>query len=246
MQLRYAQVLAGLQAMQGYLDDNAEVLGDIPSGVPRKALDEITRNISSLADKQTEHTGNKTGELQQERRLATTLRLKCMIPLVRVARVRVPAAAQLDAVKLPRARSNSTQLVSDARAMAAQVEPYAQLLVDGGLQADFLIQLRGGADALEAVVKSKETQLSKRVGATSGISTEVQEMRAQLNVLDSLVKAKLPATDPRLAEWRRQAKRIRSAATRASKASSSTPETGTPAPSPASTVAPVQEVPKAA
>jgi hypothetical protein len=229
MQLKYAQVLAGIQAAQGFLDSNRDALGEITSGLARKAFDDVANTLSSLADKQGEHNTRSAGELKEERRLAQALRLGQMHLVVRVARLRVPAAAQLDAVRLPRSRSNSTLLVSAARSMANAVEPFKQLLVEGGLPVDFMEQLRGAANALAASVGTKADHLSKRVGATDGIESEVREARGQLNLMDALVRGRLPETSSLLTEWRRLAKRIRSAATRASKAPGGTPVAGTPA-----------------
>ena len=242
MQLRYTQVLAGMRQMQRYLDANGVILGDLNSGGGRAEFDRVTARLGTLAEKQDAHRMNASGELSNERKHARALRRKHMRPVVQVARSKVPAAAQLSAVSLPPIRSNSTDTATRARAMAAAVEPYRQLLHEGGLPADFVEQLVAAASALETAVSAKRTHQVGRVGSTANIDAEVAETRLQVSAMDALVRATVGEHEPKLDEWAKIVRDIRSALRQATKpAVVGQPGGSTPPVTPATPATPTTE-----
>ena len=118
MELRFTQVLAGGRQAQRFLDDHDGLLHEVNVGGARKEFDVGVTRLATLADEQTAHVIRAAGELESERRIARDLRRVNIRPVVRVARLKVPAAAQLTAVQLPPIRSNNTDLATRARAMA--------------------------------------------------------------------------------------------------------------------------------
>jgi hypothetical protein len=211
MQLRYTQVLAGMRQCQRFLDANGTPLAEVNSSGARTEFDDVTARLSSFAEAQETHRINMSGELSNERRLARSLRRNHMRPIVRVARSKVPAAAQLSAVSLPPIRSNNTDTATRARAMATAVVPYKQLLHEGGLPADFIDQLNAATATLEEAVGKKTGHRRGRVGSTEGITNEVGEVRLQLNVMDAFVRKHIDESDSTLGEWASIVKSIRSA-----------------------------------
>ena len=233
MELRFTQLLAGLRTAQRFLDANTNILGSLNTEGGRRDFDVVTARLAKLAQEQDIHRTSATGELSNERALARTLRREHMQSIVRVARWKVPAAAQLAAVKLPLARSNSTELANRGRAMGAAVEPFRQLLIDGGLPADFLEQLYAASGALEEAVGKKQDHQVGRVGATENIDGEVSDACLQLNVMDALVRRQVGEHEPKLAEWAQIVRVARGALRTASSKPSG--GTATPAPPPAPT-----------
>jgi hypothetical protein len=230
MQLRYTQMLAALRQGQRFLDANSSALGDVNAGGGRAAFDLVTTQLGTLAEAQDTHRTRASGELSNEQRLARSLRRQHIRPLVKVARAKVPEAAQLAAVSLPVIRSNSTDLTVRARAMADAVEPHKQLLHEGGLPSDFIDRLRAAADVLDAAIRQKGTHQKGRIGATDGIYQTVNEARRQVNVMDSLVRAELGEQEPLVTEWASVVRSIRMAVARASKTPGEGTAPGAPTP----------------
>ena len=195
MQQRFTQALVGLRAAQRLLDANGAAFIGVNLSGTRAEFDAITARLGTLADAQETHRMGASGGLSSEQALARELRRKHMRPLVRVARSKVPAAAQLTAVSLPRIRSNSTDTASRARAMAAAVEPYKQLLHEAGLAADFSEQMVAAANELDGAVNVKKDHQFDRVGSTANIDSEVTEARLQLTTIDALVRAAVPENE---------------------------------------------------
>jgi hypothetical protein len=243
MQLRYTQMLAALRQGQRFLDANSTTLGDLNAGGARTAFDQVTAQLGTLAELQDTHRTRASGELTNEQRLARSLRRQHMRPIVKVARAKVPEAAQLAAVSLPPIRSNSTDLTVRARAMADSVEPHKQLLHDGGLPSDFIDRLKAAADTLDAAIRQKGTHQKGRIGATDGITQAVTEARRQVDVMDSLVRAQLGEQEPLVTEWRSVVQSIRAAVNRATSSAAASPTPVTPAPVAPAPVAPAPVAP---
>lgn len=238
MQLRFTKSLEGMRQAQRYCDDNSALLGGVNGGGGRAAFDAAVARLAGLAELQETHRIQGSGELARQRRQALELRRRHMWPVVRVARSKVPAAAQLEAVRMPPIKSNPTDIVTRARAMATAVDPFRELLHEGGLAPDFVQQLTQATDELERAVSQKRTHHAGRVGATDNIHTEVAEARVQLAALDSLVVAAVKLDEPKLAEWRKIVRDIRRALRSISGSAASdapAPASETPVLAPAST-----------
>ena len=211
MQLRYVQMLAAIRQAPTFLDANGDRLATINSGGARVALDETITGLATLAQSQSKHTTGKTGELASERRLARALRREHIKPIVRLAQLKVPEIAQLESVRVPPARSNSTSLVVHALALADVVTPYYAELHAAGLAADFIDSLRAAADRVLGAVGGKGGHLRKQVGATDAIDKAVIAARRVVNAVDALVRASLGENDQLIGEWSKVVRTIRSA-----------------------------------
>ena len=219
MQLRYTQMLAALRQAPEFLDTNGDRLATINSGGARVALDESIAGLATLAKSQSKHTTAKTGELANERRQARTLRRDHIKPIVRLAQLKVPEIAQLEPVRVPPARSNSTELVVHALALADLVTPYYAELHAAGLAADFIDSLRAAADRVLGAVGGKGGHLRQQVGATGAIDKAVIAARRVVNAVDALVRAKLDENEKLTGEWSKVVRTIRSALDKAAPAS---------------------------
>jgi hypothetical protein len=214
MQMQYTQMLAGLRQVQGFLDDNAAVVGTLDSGGGRRGLDDATAQLASLANEQGVHRTQGTGALASEKQLARALRRKHMWPIVKVARAKLPELANLEAVRMPSFRSNNTDLALRAGQMADTVQPYAAQLQDGGLTAGFLDRLRAATAELLDAIASKGRHQSGRLRSTDGIRKVVARARRAVGVVDALVRAQLGETEPLLTEWASIVRTIRNSASR--------------------------------
>ncbi len=81
--------------------------------------------------------------------------------------------------------------------------PYVDVLVAGGLPADFLTQLQALTDSLAQVAANQKTSRDKVGGATEGIRAHLAAGRRQIRILDRLVRTALRNADPALrTEWK--------------------------------------------
>lgn len=231
MQLKFTQVLETMRGAQRFCDINSAALGGLNSGGGRAAFDGVVARLSALADAQEAHRIQASGELAMQRRLARQIRRYHMWPVVRVARSKVPAAAQLAAVQMPPSRSNPLDTAQRARGMAAAVAPYRDLLVEGGLASGFVEQLVTAAGELEAAAGGKQDHVTSRVGATGNILTEVAEARIQVGALDALVDVALRDNPTLHSDWRKVVRDIRRALRPVGSGTSAAPA-GAPAPAP--------------
>lgn len=211
MQTKYAQVLAGMRNGSRFLDENWALLPQVNAAGGRSKWDQVVARLAELGMRQDAHRMSARGGLTHEQKAARDLRRKYMIPTVRLARALVPAASQLAAVSVPRLRSNSTLLATQARALAESVAPYRQILHEGGLPASFVEDLNAAAKALEDAVAQKKLHQVGRVGATENIDFEVNEARVQVQVIDGMVAAALSDGHPELQEWNQIIREIRAA-----------------------------------
>ena len=211
MQLSYTQMLAALRQAPTFLDANGVRLAAINSGGARVALDESITNVATLAQRQSTHFKGKTGELASERRQARALRHDHLKPIVELAKLKVPEIAQLEALRVPHARSNSTALVLDALSVGDLVSPYQDQLIAAGLAVDFLPRMRAAADRVLGAVGGKGGHLRQQVGATEAIDKAVNATRLVVNAVDALVRASLGEGDPLIGEWAKVVRNIRSA-----------------------------------
>jgi hypothetical protein len=211
MQNRYSKVLVRSIPLQRFIDANGVILPVLTAGGGRNGFDAALQRMARFGDAQGAHRAAGSGELSYERKLARSIRRRHMFPIVRVSRAKVPAAAQLEPVRMPKLRSNSAVLIRQAREMAEAVTPYRQLLHEAGMPADFIERLLDSVAELEKVSGAKLGHFAKRVGATENIDTEFETLKVELNMVDSLVLSALEDHPEKLGEWRTLTKGVRSA-----------------------------------
>jgi hypothetical protein len=233
MQNRYSKVLVRAIPLQRFIDANGAILPVLTSGGGRNGFDAALKRVAEFGDVQGAHRISGSGERSYERKLAREVRRDHMFPIVRVARARVPAAAQLEAVRMPRLRSNSAVLIRQARDMAEAVTPYRQLFHEVGLPADFIERLRDAVNELEKVSSDKLGHFAKRVGATENISTEVDTLKLELTMVDSIAVSALASHPEKLGEWRALVKGVRTAFREVSRSLGVVEGTETPSGTPA-------------
>jgi hypothetical protein len=98
-------------------------------------------------------------------------------------------------------------LIAAATAMAEKAEVYKDVLVESGLPADFVEQLKAAATSLKASVDGRGLARASRTAATKGVGTERALGRRVVAVIDAVVTRLLQSDPPKLAEWK-QLKRV--------------------------------------
>jgi hypothetical protein len=238
METRVTQFLTALRSTQGFLDDKGPSLGTINQSGARKSLDAATSELAALSETQGMHALRGRGARAKELRLARALRRKNLLPIVRVARAKLPEVEELGHVVLPPGSGNTQELVNFTRSLLKAAEPFTPTFVEAGLAADFADQTRAAAAEIEQVIGGKGVHRTSREEATGGITKVVREARAAVGMLDAFIKAQLAEGDPMLIKWE-SARRVIQGGGATATTQAAAPTAGpTPSTTPAPTGAP--------
>jgi hypothetical protein len=201
MRSRQGAVLESLRRVQAFLDRNGEVLEPVIKSTGTQ-LAEVVDQLTRLAVRQDGGTRGGQGETAKQRGLRTTLRVSHMRPIAEVAKLRLREVPDFHALTMPLSNASTQRLITAANAMADAAAPHAAVLVENGLPADFLAQLRAAAEAVISSIAGRSTHQGARSGATAGLLAEEKRGRVVLKVLDSQVIQVLVGNDKLLAEWK--------------------------------------------
>jgi hypothetical protein len=120
-----------------------------------------------------------------------------------VARIARAAADDTPAVKgkflLPDRTDHD--MVTSARAFAADVAPLAATFLQHGLPSGFVGDLKSKADALEDALQERSTTGQRRAASRAGIASALQRATAALRRLDVIVANRAPDDPTVLAAW---------------------------------------------
>lgn len=102
--------------------------------------------------------------------------------------------------RLPR-HGGRLALISSARAFASDAEDYKRMFIDYGMDADFIIDLRTKADALEEALAEADASLDDRIGETDTIEQEISQANKMVEILDPIVRRAYRDNPTKLAAW---------------------------------------------
>jgi len=202
MRDRSTRVLEALRSAQGFLDAHDTLFPDVNKSGARKTLDDVVAQLTAHAVNQDGSTRVSKGETANQRTLRLALRFNHMKPLAAAANVKVRDVPRAEALTLPSSKMKGLRLVNAAGAMADAATPHTQDLIDAGLPADFIPQLRQAADALNASLDVRAVSRQSRAGATKGIGEEEKRGSDVLKLLDALVIPKLGNDVALIAGWK--------------------------------------------
>ena len=190
-----------LRQIQCFLDDNETTLNAVNTSNVRKRLDELVARMSDHAVAQIGGHRVAKGETARQRQLRLTLRLVYMQPIAIIAKQMLREQPEFTQLRLPRFKTRAVNLTAAARDMANAAEKHMDLLIDEGLGADFISELRAASDRLEQSITARGQSQGQRAGATAGLKAATTRARALIRLLDSLVRPKLSTNDALLREW---------------------------------------------
>ena len=126
------------------------------------------------------------------------------------AKVKQSGLEKLRPVKFPHRRTNTTALVTNARAAITAARPFSRE-IDLYIGPGWLDTFAAAADKLEASTDIKAGSRVRRVGATDEIEKLIKRARLSVSVANALVVGHLPDRHPLLAEWKPHVRAFRSA-----------------------------------
>ena len=201
MQTKQGAVLESLRAVDSFLDENADRLGDVVTTGARRKLAEVLAELDTHATDQTASSLSAQGGTRQKRMLERRLRRWHMRPIARIARSDLPTTTEVEPLKMPKGRPTATRLAAHADGMAEAAAPFADTFIAAGLRPDFIARLHTASSELLAAVSDRTQNRGRQGGATTGLRRKLSSARKLVHVLDAFVEAALEDDDVLLARW---------------------------------------------
>jgi hypothetical protein len=196
------RVSQSFRSVEGWADSHkalipAEAAGQVEAlrGVNERlaqyVIDQEHQNRAGIAG---------TVTVQQLRR---DLRQNYLVPIAGMARSVVVITPELaTALRVPRPTADDAKVLASANAIANIGDVHKEVLVQHGLAANFVDELRAKAAALQAAMDDRRDVKSRRVGATKAIAAELKAGRLVVQSLDIALTRVLRDQPGLLAEWR--------------------------------------------
>jgi hypothetical protein len=207
MQTKQGAVLESLRAVNSFLDENADRLGDVVHSGARQKLADALAELDAYATEQTAAGLAAEGATKMKRMLQRRLRRRHMRPIARIARSDLPATTALE-LKMPKGRPTAQRLAAHAEGMAKAAAPFADAFISAGLPPDFLARLNAASSELVAAVSDRTQSRGRQSGATAGLKQRLSSARKLVHVLDTLIEAEVEDDEALLANWH-MIKRVR-------------------------------------
>ena len=186
-------------------DFGVEHAGDF---APDSMATELFAEMARIVDRIVKHATaerSKKGSAQQGTTRRAEARAKLRVALMAIRRTAKTLASFIPGLdeKFRMPASNSDQdLLNAARATAAEVMPFSDLLIARELPADFLDELTALIEELDTAISVQGGNLGRRVAAGAAIDLYVAKGIKTVADLDAIVKNRYAANPDILAQWR--------------------------------------------
>ena len=211
MKITQSRGLQAFRRAQAWIVEHPEAITESGTSAPAltnqlTALAGVVTRMTEQATEQVTQKGQATLTAKDETTLRSDLRKVHIASIVQVAKALRGLVPGIGVVAMPPARLRSERLVAEAEALSATAGVYKDVLVEHGLPRDFLEQLAAATSALKASIDARGVALSKRTGATTGLSGDYDLGRRIVAMIDAGLTHALKSDPVLLASWR-QAKR---------------------------------------
>lgn len=198
-----------LRRVEGWFAANPELVADNPSlGTQVEALKGVVIRLTDHATAQDTHYAQSLLISKDETDKRREVLRHQMAPIAQVGRAlqgTVPGIGVL--TSLPKANATASGLITSAEVLADKAAIYKDVLIEHGLPADFIEQLKQAAAALKASVDGRGLARASRVAATQGVKSELALGRRLVIIIDAVVTGLIRSNPVKLAEWQ-QLKRV--------------------------------------
>lgn len=208
MERRQKQAIEAFERVQAFLDAHP-VESPAGYGEPRKLLDAVVDALRRHTT--TQAAGGRQGraETKRQKALARQLRELHLRPIAKIARAVLDEVPGIElALRIPSAQIPAMRLLAEARAVRKCVAPHEAAFVTNGRPADFLAQLDGAIEALNASFVGRARLEGGKVGARLGLTQQLRRGRNALELLDAIVTTTFASDFEVLGQWR-SARRVR-------------------------------------
>lgn len=201
------RVLQSFRRAQGWLAARPEVTttGTTPTALGKHAaaLDSVVASVTSLAAEQESQLRGRKGSTLEAKQLREELFTYHIRATAAMASVAIPDVVRMtETLRAPKATIDAEGLLAAADAMATASEQYADVLVETGLPADFVAQLRAATEEYRGAIDAGGNAKGGRRGATQGLKQALGRGSKAVLGITVLVKRLLRDDAQALAEWR--------------------------------------------
>ena len=196
---RTSQSFRGVEA---WADSHTDLIPPEAAG-QLEALRGINQRLAEYAIDQEHQNRARGGNTVTVKQLRRELQQNHLMPIATMARSVVAITPELEvALRVPRPTADDAKLLASANAIAKIGDAHKEVLVQHGLPANFVEELRAAAAALQNAVDERRQTTSRRVGATKAIAVELKKGRLVVQALDIAFTRVLRPQPGLLAEWR--------------------------------------------
>lgn len=168
-----------------------------------EALRGVNQRLAQYVIDQEHQDRTRSGNTVTVKQLRRELQQNHLMPIAAMARSVVAITPELEvALRVPRPTADDAKLLASANAIAKIGDAHKDVLLQHGLPANFVDELRAHAATLQAAVDERRQATSRRVGATKGIATELKAGKLVVQSLDVALTRVLRTQPGLLAEWR--------------------------------------------
>jgi hypothetical protein len=197
-----------LRRVEGWFVANPDLVAGNPSlGTQVDALKGVVIRLTDHAtaqDTQYAQTLLISKDQTEKRREVLTHQ---MAPIAQVGRALQGTVPGIGVLTMPKGNARNAEIITAAEVMAHKAEIYKDVLLENGLPADFIEQLKQAADALKASIDARGLARASMVAATRGVKSELALGRRLVSILDAVVTGLIRSNPAKLAEWE-QLKRV--------------------------------------
>jgi hypothetical protein len=208
MQTRQGSMLQSLRSVEAFLDQHADVLGNVVQSGARQKLADAIAALSTHVSGQAGSGLASRGATQRHYAIRRVLIRDHMAPVARIAAADLPRTPELVPLRMPAQNLPAEKLAAAAYGMADAARPFSDVFTTAGLPADFVEQLVAAADAMTASLDQRAQNRSTQRGATTGLRASLSAGRRIVHVLDAFVRTALKDDPALLSAWN-GAKRVR-------------------------------------
>ena len=197
-----------LRRIEGWFAANPELVAANPSlGTQVEALKGVVIRLSDHATAQdTQYAQSLLISKDETEKRREVLRHQ-MAPVAQIGRALQGTVPGIGVLTMPKANAPTAEIITAAEVMAQKAGIYKDVLVEHGLPADFIEQLKQAAAALKASIDGRGLARAAMVAATRGVKTEVALGRRVVRIIDAVVTGLIRSNPAKLAEWQ-QLKRV--------------------------------------
>ena len=202
------RVYRSFRRVEGWFAANPQyVAGNSSLGHQVELLNGIVTRLSDHATAQDTQRAQTLLISKDETEKRRELLAHQLAPIAKVARALQGTVPGIGVLTLPKGNVSTPGIIRAANAMADKAEIYKDVLVESGLPADFIEQLKTAAAALKASVDGRGLARASRAAATRGLESELALGRRIVAIIDAVVTRLIRSEPAKLAEWE-QLKRI--------------------------------------
>jgi hypothetical protein len=197
-----------LRRVEGWFAANPElVAGNAALGTQVEALKGIVVRLTDHATAQDTQFAQSLLISKDEIDQRRVVLQHQMAPIAQVGRALRGTVPGIGVLTIPKANAPTAEIITAAEVLSQKAEIYKEVLVEHGLPADFIDQLKQAAAALKASVDGRGLARASMVAATRGVKSEVALGRRVVAIIDAVVTGLIRSNPVKLAEWR-QLKRV--------------------------------------